>query len=283
MRESLSLFIFLMSTWLFLLVVLLPALVWGLIWWLQDREKEPFFSMFLAFALGGLSTWLLVQLYSVVDMSFLVPGSTMEIFSLSVVEEVLKALMLILCIELTQKWFTQIVDGLVYGAAVALGFAFVENLYYLVPFLQSGTDFYVIYAIRSLNTMVAHSLFTGLFGFFYANAYLREEVFPEKKREKPWHHFWKNLWEALPLHVTLFHILPDRPSGHGHYPGSLIFEGLLMASLLHGAFNCLLQIEIYGMDLSFMSFPFVFALAYVIWRLFLHDVYAKLVNTWKRA
>ena len=272
-----------MSVWLFLLVVLLPALVWVLIWWFQDQEKEPFFAMLLAFVLGGLSTWILSEVYSVIDLSFLGPGSTFEIFSLSVVEEVLKALMLILCIELTHKWFTQIVDGLVYGAAVALGFAFVENLYYLWPFMQSGAEFFVIYAIRSLNTMVAHSLFTALFGFFYANAYLREEIFPEKKREKPWHHFWKNVWEALPFHVTLLHILPNRPSGHGHYPGSLILEGLMMASLLHGAFNCLLQIEVGGMDLSFMTFPLVFIMAYVIWRLFLHDVYVKLVSRLKKA
>jgi len=129
---------------------------------------------------------------------------------------------------------------------------------YLIDFSSFGADFAFVYLGRSLNTMVAHTLFTALFGFFYASAYLRKEIFPKKKREKPWSHFGKNLSEALPFHVTMFHLLPNRPSKHGHYPGSLILEGILLASLLHALFNLLFQWELGTVNLGFLTFPLVF-------------------------
>jgi len=259
------------------LITLLPALSWFFLWRWQDQEKEPFRAMLLCFLFGMLAT---VPFFLLGDYASLFEDAWNTVFW-AVMEEVVKALLLIGAIELTRHWFTQIVDGMIYGAALALGFAFAENLFYLWPLFESlsfGPDFWVVYLVRSLNTMVAHSLFTALFGFFYASAYLRKEVFPEKKKEKPWAHFWKNLWESLPLHVTLVHLLPNRPSKHGHYPGSLIFEGILVASLLHALFNALLQWEWQGTNLTFLTFPLVFLMAWVLWRVFLGDVYVKIVK-----
>jgi RsiW-degrading membrane proteinase PrsW (M82 family) len=244
---------------------------------MQDKEKEPFRAMLWCFLLGITASvpFFLLRSFEVFQ-SF--QDAWEFILGFAFLEEVVKALLLILAIEISRHWFTQIVDGLIYGSALALGFAFAENIFYVLQFLSSTVDFAIVYFIRSIDTMVGHTLFTALFGFFYASAYLRKEIFPNKKKEKPWYHFRFNLWEALPLHVTLFHILPNRPSKHGHYPGSLVLEGILVASGLHAIFNLLFARSFQGTSLGFLTMPLIFLLTYLLWRMFLHDVYVKVVR-----
>ena len=200
------------------------------------------------------------------------------LFILAFAEEVVKALFLIIGIEFTGKWFDQIVDGLIYGSTVALGFSLAENVFYLLGLNGFGAGFLGIYLVRSLDTMLAHTIFTAFFGFFYATAYLRRDIFPKKKRGKPWGRIWLDLLEACTLHVTLFHILPNRPSKEGHFPGTLILEGILLASLLHGFFNLLLKGNLWGIQSSFLTVPFLFLLAYMLWRVFFQHVYRKVVK-----
>ncbi|MDF2379340.1 MAG: PrsW family glutamic-type intramembrane protease [Candidatus Gracilibacteria bacterium] len=266
-------------TWILLIVItLLPALGWFFLWRIQDQEREPWKAMTTCFVLGMLAPLMVFGLGYMFPGVFTLERSLWTIFCLALLEEVVKGLLLIVGIEIHEQWFTQIVDGLIYGSTIGLGFAFVENILYLIDFVTVDMSFVVVYLVRSLNTMLAHSLFVAFFGFFYASAYLRKEIFPEKKREKPWHHFFLNLWESLPLHVTMFHLLPNRPSKRGHYPGSLIFEGILLASLLHFIFNGLFEWEFYGMNWSFLTVPFVAMMGYGVWRMFLHEVYVRMVG-----
>ncbi len=262
------------------LIALLPAVAWFFLWRFQDKEKEPFRAMFLCFLFGMLAT---LPFFFLRTYPELLSGLHVNLQTLILAfgEEIVKAVLLIIAIEFTHKWFTQIVDGLIYGAALALGFAFAENLSYLLEFSNIDASFTAVYLVRSLNTMVAHSLFTALFGFFYATAYLNEAIFPEKKREKPWRHFLKNIGEALPLHITLMHLLPHRPSKHGHYPGSVVFEGILVAGGLHALFNLFLQVEYAGTKLAFLTYPLLFLIAYFVWRMFLVDLYTKVVKRMK--
>lgn len=262
--------------WL-ILICLLPALLWFVLWRYQDTEKEPFRAMLLCFVFGMLATipFFVLKSFPELIVAF---HENLQTLILAFGEEILKAMLLVLAVEFTHKWFTQIVDGLIYGAALALGFAFAENLSYLLEMTTIDGTFALVYLVRSLNTMVAHSLFTGLFGFFYATAYLNKAIFPKKKREKPWHHFLKNLGEALPFHITLMHLLPSRPSKHGHYPGSVILEGILVAGLLHALFNLFFQLEFRGTELGFLTFPLIFLLSYGVWRMFLVDLYTQVVK-----
>lgn len=259
------------------LISFLPVFVWFFLWRFQDKEKEPLKAMLWCFVLGMIACvpFFLLR-FSGVFETF--QRSWEFILAFAFAEEVLKAVMVIVGIEISRHWFTQIVDGLMYGSAVALGFAFAENVYYLIDFANSTSSFVTVYLVRSLDTMLGHTLFTAMFGFFYASAYLRKEIFPNKKKEKPWYHFRFNLWEALPLHVTMFHILPNRPSNHGHYPGSLILEGILIAAGLHGLFNVLLHKTIAGTSLGFLTVPLVFFVAYLLWRMFFERVYVRIIK-----
>ncbi|MDP2691988.1 MAG: PrsW family glutamic-type intramembrane protease [bacterium] len=267
-----------MNVLLIILITLMPAIAWFFLWRIQDKEKEPFKAMIWCFLLGILAAvpFFVIREFLPDVMNTFNP--TFALFLLAASEEIVKAMMVVLGIELSQRWFSQIVDGLIYGSVVALGFAFAENVIYLVDYFQVNGTFVLVYFMRSVNTMVAHSLFTAFFGFFYASAYLRHDIFHPTRRGKPWQHFWTNLWECLPLHVTIFHILPNRPSERGHFAGSLIFEGILLASLLHGLFNFFLNRELGGTNLSFLTFPLVFGLGYLAWRIFLQRVYIKIVH-----
>ena len=262
-------------------ITLLPALGWFLLWRFQDKEKEPLKAMLYCFFLGALASipfFVLSRWFPNLLQSY---APWLALFLPAFAEEVMKALMLIVAIELSQRWFTQIVDGLIYASAVALGFAFAENISYFLSLPSGLTGSLAVYGVRSFDTMLAHTLFTAFFGFFYASAYLRKDIFPRKKREKPWRHFWGNLWESLPLHVTIFHILPNRPSKHGHFPGSLIFEGILVASMLHGLFNLLLKSKAFGVELTFLTVPLVFLLVYMLWRMFFQGIYIRIVKAVK--
>lgn len=166
------------------LIALLPAIIWFFLWRWRDKEKEPFRAMLYCFLLGMgavVPFFLLGVFWPDLLEGY---GSAGSIFGFAFAEELVKGLMLILGIELSRRWFTQIVDGLIYGSAVALGFAFLENILYLIPYPEISGTFVYVYLIRSLDTMVAHSLFTAFFGFFYASAYLRKEIFPRKKKRK---------------------------------------------------------------------------------------------------
>lgn len=264
-----------MHYFLIVVIAFLPALFWLFLWRLQDKEEEPLRAMLWCFFFGMLATvpFFLIERWGGLS-SILGLSPTWSLFFLALLEEITKALMVIAGIEMSQRWFTQIVDGFIYASAVALGFSFVENVMVFSQLGSLGESSVVVYLVRSLNTMLGHTLFTAMFGFFYASAYLRKDIFPKKKREKPWRHFWSNLWESLPLHVTLFHILPNRPSKYGHFPGSLLFEGLLLASLLHGFFNVLWS----GRDWGFLTAPFLFVLVYLVWRMFFQRVYIKIVK-----
>lgn len=63
--------------------------------------------------------------------------------------------------------FNEVLDGVLYGAAAALGFAATENVLYTVAFgWQVGP-------VRAVITSLAHSAFTGVAGFYLGLAKLR--------------------------------------------------------------------------------------------------------------
>ncbi len=68
--------------------------------------------------------------------------------------------------------FNQVFDGIVYGITVALGFSFVENLFYFVEFYTTRTPmaFILLTSIRGLLSTFAHITFTGIMGYFIGKA-----------------------------------------------------------------------------------------------------------------
>ncbi len=82
----------------------------------------------------------------------------------SLSEELLKSIAL-LGILYNHPDFDEPVDGMIYGVAIALGFASLENYLYL-----ERTEQPLLAVQRSFTSSLAHVSFTGIFGYFVARA-----------------------------------------------------------------------------------------------------------------
>jgi RsiW-degrading membrane proteinase PrsW (M82 family) len=152
----------------------LPVPVLGmLILWIDRHEKEPPLLLLAAFFWGAVVATFFAL--------FLNTGATMIIHALlgpkwaaglgasmvaPIVEETAKGLAVVLLFMLARNEFNNLVDGIVYGALVGLGFAMTENVLYFARahaaggLVGLGVSFYGRVILGGLN----HSLFTALTG-----------------------------------------------------------------------------------------------------------------------
>ena len=68
--------------------------------------------------------------------------------------------------------FNQVFDGIVYGVTVALGFSFIENVFYFIDLYttQSAYVFVASTIFRGLFTTLGHVTFTGVMGYYVGRA-----------------------------------------------------------------------------------------------------------------
>jgi len=149
---------------LLILAAAAPAALWFLLFYRSDRyDREPFRLVARTFLAGALVGLAMAFVYS--GPPFVTSALAMAVIVAPVVEEVAKFLV-VKWTAYGRKEFDEPVDGMVYAAAAALGFASVENIVYVVSgWLESGTGaaFYVM-AGRSILSVPAHALFSSLWG-----------------------------------------------------------------------------------------------------------------------
>jgi len=157
-----------------LFAAVIPILIYLLIiWWLDRNEREPFVFLFLNFFWGATGAIILAIIGSII---FQIPISTIivsvsndnpeDLISLSgaiitapVVEEFTKGIFLLL-ISFSKK-FDGVVDGVVYGGAIGLGFGMTENFIY---FIGEQENWLAIVVIRTLFSAILHTLAQATFG-----------------------------------------------------------------------------------------------------------------------
>lgn len=225
-------------------------------WRKRLAEPEPTKVLIQLFIFGILAS---LPLFALRHFDFAFAPLTLLIL-FAFIEESLKALMLIFGVELNRARFDKWEDGFEFALLVALGFAFAENIFYFFREYSSGgisLHFWNVYLFRSLGTVLAHTIFTGTFGYFYACAYVEKKIVPLRKHEKPLAHFLLNLAKVVrrPFHITFFHLLPRRDSARGHTSGEVVIEGFLLAIFLHLIFNALLFFQILDQHLAFLNVP----------------------------
>jgi RsiW-degrading membrane proteinase PrsW (M82 family) len=276
------------------LIALLPAIFWFYIYrWLDKKDPEPKKAMIMSGVLGVVATLPVFGLQLVFDnfpeLNFMkvVQASinnpvTFSIFFLifvAVLEELVKAISTIIATEKYRTEFNQVVDGIVYAASVALGFSFAENIYYFYIAVQAlgfGTDFLAVYSIRSLGTMLGHTIFTGIFGFYYAKAYLAKYVETAVNKKRAWHGLHKNLKHALKFKATRNILFTKNHHSYEYdHPGIIILEGYFIAVLLHFIYNFLIKIELFGRSWTFLIVPFLFIATWYVWHAFFVPLYTK--------
>ena len=160
------------------LPVILPALFWAGYHLYVDRHlPEPINHLLLAFVLGVGSFYLGKSMYGALDFvnlrydayalaeSNLVGLFAYSVLAIGTIEELAKMIPFLLFI-LRFKEFNEPIDGIIYGSFIALGFAAVENIYYL-QFL-TGIEAYA----RGFAGPVVHIVFASIWSYYIGRAYL---------------------------------------------------------------------------------------------------------------
>lgn len=148
-----------------------PALLWLWFWLTEDREHpEPKRMIALAFLVGCL-TVLLVLPFQKVAFSTIEAGLPL-IIALAIIEEIMKA-GIALMVVLWRKDIDEPVDQMVYMVTVALGFAALENMLYLLNPLSGGyfIESIVTGNLRFLGSTLLHVLASGVVGLALARAF----------------------------------------------------------------------------------------------------------------
>ena len=155
------------------LAALLPlAIVLSAVAWIDRWEPEPRLALLFAFLWGAAASVAIALLVDLgVQVAAMVSGQGTGAFlqaavQAPIVEETAKGLGLLILFYAARKHFAGPVDGLVYGAVVAAGFAFTENIQYFGLALAEGgvDDLGLTFFVRAVMSPFAHVTFTALTG-----------------------------------------------------------------------------------------------------------------------
>jgi protease PrsW len=205
-------------------VMLLPDLVPGamvasaiapalLVLWLivaADSRPEPPRVVWIAVGLGALATipagllelWL-QRLIPISHNPWIAADESALLFA-AIPEEAIKV-SIIAAIALRARDFDEPMDGLVYGTAVGLGFAAVENLLYL---LGAGTRWGSLAVIRGVLSVPLHGALGAIAGAYIARARFGSAL--GGYRHDPWRR--QRLLLSAWLIPVVLHALFDAPA-----------------------------------------------------------------------
>jgi len=196
---------------LIVLVAAAPSLALLTYFYLRDRyEREPLGHLVAAYLLGAFAMFAAqgmdVTIADWVPADWLhTGGETARIFDAFVlagaVEEIAKWVALFAAVYAWRE-FDEPLDGLIYGVAIALGFATLENLLFL------GSRGLAIAWQRAVFAVPAHALFGGCMGYYAGRAKFAPAD-PKRARR-----FWISLALSLVLPVV-FHGAYDFALLHG--------------------------------------------------------------------
>jgi len=166
----------------------------GLFWQGRDRSVDQddnredfnvlmsvfFWSWILAFCLK-----LITDLF--LNFNFWFVDSQWYFYLSLFFEELVKAIALIIWLELAKKQFNEVSDWVIYWVFAALGFIFFENILYVLTVTDTAwADFISLFVQRNVFSFSAH-LVIIIFSTFYAISYLKSPKMKGKHRPKPWH------------------------------------------------------------------------------------------------
>lgn len=137
--------------------------------WVDRWEPEPRYALFFGFLWGaGVATLVSLVLNTQLMLEYLrrtgdvaAANEFAAVVVAPIVEEGTKGLGLLILFLLRRKYFNGVIDGLVYAAVVAVGFAFVENILY---FARGEDILPLVFVMRAIMSPFAHVIFTAAMG-----------------------------------------------------------------------------------------------------------------------
>jgi protease PrsW len=236
--EQASYFLSYPGAW-FLSILLLAAVaipVGILIYRIDQFEPEPVSLIVIALLWGGVVALSFAAIVNSTFLDFfqgLLPADQLNSWGASLVapidEEFYKGAGLVMIYFIARKEFDGLMDGLVYGAMIGLGFQVVENIQYFLHAAGESGGLGAVIGMFFIRVLVAglysHMLFTGLFGFGFAYFVTRRGSVSWRKRA--------GVFAALIVASWAAHFVWNSPwldslaqGSVGAFIGSLVIKGL---------------------------------------------------------
>ena len=162
-----------MNKLLIISAALLPAILLWIYIWKKDPQKEPTSWLVKAILYGiGICIPVAVLEMEIDSALFVIDGKPTTLFGTTIQaffvaalpEEGVKLLALWLLLR-KNPYFDEHFDGIVYAVCIGLGFAAIENVFYLV----NNEDAWIGVAItRALLAVPGHYAFAVLMGYYYS-------------------------------------------------------------------------------------------------------------------
>jgi len=155
----------------------LPALLWLFFWLREDKKRpEPRGLIFLTFIGGFVAVLFALAAEKVVE--FFVPaGAVITILLWSAIEEIFKYGASFFT-SLRRREMDEPIDALIYLITTALGFAALENVFFMLTPLKGGNILQSIVTgnMRFIGATVLHTLTSGVVGLFIAFSFYKEKA-----------------------------------------------------------------------------------------------------------
>ena len=153
-------------------LALAPAFIFLFYVYVRDKyEKEPWNILVVSVLCGVIAAFIVLYLGSIIKKfepkdNDILNKLYIIFISSAGIEELMKFIMLFAA-TWKNKNFNEHFDGIVYAAFIALGFAAVENVFYVFDPNLGG---YETAIRRALYSVPGHALFGISMGYYYANA-----------------------------------------------------------------------------------------------------------------
>ncbi|MDA0243851.1 MAG: PrsW family intramembrane metalloprotease [Chloroflexi bacterium] len=163
-----------------LFAAVIPAILYStLIYYVDRYEKEPLWLLGVTFLWGAIPSIIFALIfnaiaglpfYAVLDEGM--ADVAVASFVAPLVEESIKGLALLLILWFQRDHIDTLLDGIIYGAMVGMGFAVVENVFYFMDAFETGGQeaFESLIVLRAWVFGLNHSLFTAMTGLGVAVA-----------------------------------------------------------------------------------------------------------------
>jgi protease PrsW len=151
---------------------LVPVLIWLWFWEHEDKHPEPKKLIFFAFAAGMLSVLVTLPLEQVVAKT--TSNLTILIFTWAALEEGIKFIFAYLVV-LIRKENDEPIDSVMYMITVALGFAAIENAFFLFNpiFGEQHIEAIATGNLRFIGATLLHTITSSIIGFAFAFSFYR--------------------------------------------------------------------------------------------------------------
>jgi len=155
-----------------LTLAIAPVIVIIFYVYIRDKfEKEPKKLLFYTFLIGAIASVLISTILYSISNFFLPKAQEFSVF-----DQFLKAFFVVALIEEFSKYvivryynqpkkaFNEPFDGIIYAVMVSMGFAFIENIFYV---LDGGIS---VAILRAFTAVPAHATFGIIMGYFMGKA-----------------------------------------------------------------------------------------------------------------